>query len=73
MKVSKNIRRGSLIEDLNELVQLAQDGCAVVVYMGGSHFVRPAAFMLNWPLSVILRTKIYHALPIKQDDPKGDK
>ncbi len=67
MRVSKNIRRGSLIDDFNELVQLAEDRCAVVVYMGGSHFVRPAAFMLNWSVAQILRTKIYHALPIKDD------
>jgi hypothetical protein len=70
MQITKNIIRGSLIEDLNELVQLAKYKESVVAYMGGSYFVRPAAFMLNWPLSTILRTKIYHALKNETEDPQ---
>lgn len=62
MKVSKNMRRGALITDLNELVQLAQDRQSVVIFAGGSHYIRPAAFILNWQLSMVLRMKIYHAL-----------
>lgn len=62
MKVSKNKYRGALIEDLNELVSLAMDKESVVVFVGGSHVVRPAAFIINWQLSTIIKLKIYHAI-----------
>ena len=32
IRVSKNMKRGALINDLNEIVQLAEDKCSVVNY-----------------------------------------
>lgn len=32
IRVSKNMKRGALINDLNEIVQLAEDKCSVVIY-----------------------------------------
>lgn len=34
IRVSKNMKRGTLINDLNEIVQLAEDKCSVVIYFG---------------------------------------
>jgi hypothetical protein len=62
MKVSKNRWRGSKIEDLNELIQLAQDKQSIVIGMGNIHFVRPAAWVIQWPLQMILNRSVYHAL-----------
>lgn len=65
--VSKNMKRGAQITDLNELVQLAEDKCSVVIYMNRyTFYVRPAAFILNWQLCMILRVRIYNCLPIKK-------
>lgn len=62
MKVSKNRWKGSEITDLNELVVLAECKESVVLKLGGYHIVRPAAFILNWPIAMVLRHKIFHSL-----------
>lgn len=62
MKVSKNRWRGARIDDLNELVILAKCRESVVISKGNVHFVRPAAFVIQWPLAMILNNKIYHCL-----------
>lgn len=62
MKVSKNIERGEPITSLDFLMTLARERKSVVVYVGGNHFVRAAAFIVNWPLSMIVRMKFYHAV-----------
>lgn len=62
MQVTKNIRKGDPITSLDFLMVLAREKKSVVVDCGGWHFVRPAAFMVNRPLSMVVRTKIYHAI-----------
>jgi len=67
MKVSKNIKRGAeiTVADLPELVWLAKERQSVVVLFGKNYYcVRPAAFILQWKLSEILKHKIYNALKI---------
>ena len=61
-KVSKNICKGGRIDDLNELVKLAKARKSVVVISGCGTYVRPAAFMIHWPLAMILRHSIYYAI-----------
>jgi hypothetical protein len=63
MRVSKNISRGKEIVDLNEIPRLALEKRSVVVGMNKyTHYVRPAAFMLMWPLNQILKIKLYYAV-----------
>lgn len=62
MKVSKNIEMGEQITSLDFLMTLARERKAVVVYVGGNHFVSAAGFIVNWPLSMIVRMKFYHAV-----------
>jgi len=63
MQVSKNIWRGGLITDLNELPKLAEQRKSVVLTLGGKvNFVRPAAFILQWSLAMVLNHKIYYAV-----------
>lgn len=62
MRISKNISRGGLIKDMCELYSLSCEKKSVVVYIGGHHFIRPAAFMIHWSLCQLLRTKIYHSI-----------
>ncbi len=62
MKVSKNRWRGSRIDDINELVMLAKDKQSVVILQGKEHIVRPAAWIIHWPLAMILNQHIYHCL-----------
>lgn len=62
MRVSKNIHKGGRITDLNELVKMANEKKSVVVMLGHTHFIRPAAFMLNWTVAQILRTQLFYAI-----------
>lgn len=69
IRVSKNMKRGTLINDLNEIVQLAEDKCSVVIYFGKHTCkVLPAAVIINWPLRLILRYKIFNALKINEKE-----
>jgi hypothetical protein len=72
MKVSKNISRGEEITDLREIKRLALNRESVVMSRGQFHWVRPAAFILGWPLNEILNTKLFYS--IKENGPnKTDK
>lgn len=64
MKVTKNIEKGDRITSLDYLMTLAREKKSVVVYVGGDHFVRPAAFVVNWPLSMVCRMHFYHAVKL---------
>lgn len=65
MKVTKNISRGGQIKDMTVIYSLAIKKQSIVVAMGGTHFVRPAAFIMNWTLFQLMRTKIYYAVKDK--------
>lgn len=68
MKVSKNISKGSQITSIDYLVTLAKERKSVVLEHGSGfwHSIRPAAFIINWPLITITRFKIFHA--VKESD-----
>jgi hypothetical protein len=72
MNVTKNIETGDRITSLDYLMSLARERKSVVVYVGGAHFVRPAAFVVNWPLSMIVRMRFYHAVK-KINAPENSK
>lgn len=65
MKISKTISRGGEITSLDYLLTLARAKRAVVVQHGNWYWIRPAAFIVNWPLTTILRYKFYHAVKEK--------
>ncbi len=65
MKITENIERGERITSLDFLMTLARQRKSVVVYVGGGHFVRPAAFIVNWSLAMVDRMKFYHAIKIE--------
>jgi len=62
MQITKNIFRGGKITDLNEIKRLATERKSIVVGAGYGYFVRPAAFILQWPLAMILRYSIYYSV-----------
>lgn len=63
MKISKNIHLGGIIEDLNELVRLAKDKKSVVVYYTPNLCsIRPAAFIIQWSIAMIINHKIHYAI-----------
>lgn len=72
MRVSKNIERGERITSLDFLMTLAREKKSVVVYVGGQLFVRPAGFVVNWPLSLVARMNFYHAVKTS-NAPEGNK
>lgn len=65
MKVSKNIYRGGLITDINEIQRLALEKKSVVLRLGAQHLVRPAAFILGWPLFMILKADLYYSVRVQ--------
>lgn len=68
MKVSKNIKQGSEIKDLKILLELALKAQSVVVKTNhGWFYVRPAAWIVNWPLREILKCTFYQSVKIKHD------
>lgn len=62
MRVSKNIHKGGRITDLNQLIAMAKDKKAVIVVLGGHHFIRPAAFMINWSVAQLSKTQLFYAI-----------
>lgn len=74
MKVSKNIWKGAEITNLAELQKLAVDGKSVVVKTKFYTYVKPAAFMINWPLCRLLNLTFFHAINKKDfDDPQDSQ
>lgn len=63
MKVSKNLKRGELVTSLPDLMKLAEEKQSVCFLMGGWHDkklkVRPAAFLVNWPLCRLVGMTIF--------------
>jgi hypothetical protein len=61
--MSSNIAKGGRIEDLSELLWLAENKKSVVVQYGEKHlYVRPAAFLIGWPLKTLSRYSFYYAV-----------
>ncbi len=64
-KVSKNIYKGDLILDIQEIQKLANEGQSIVQevrYIDRKYRVRSAAFYLSWPLRTLLTSKFYYAI-----------
>jgi hypothetical protein len=61
MRVSKNIEKGKQIRDITELFSLSLKKKSVVVQLGEAYFVRPAAFLMEWRLSQLLKAKLFYA------------
>lgn len=61
--MSKNIIKGERIDDLKELNWLACNRRSVVVVHGGRElYVRPAAFLVGWPLKTLLKFEFHYAI-----------
>jgi hypothetical protein len=63
-KVSKNIQKGDEIIDYKVIKSLALNRESIVLTNGKVTFVKPAAFILGWPLSLILNFKFYYSIKI---------
>lgn len=63
-KISNNVWLGGLIIDLNELPRLANEKKSVVISRGmaGAYIIRPAAFIVQWSIAMIMNQKIYYAI-----------
>lgn len=65
MNASKNIRQGREIKDLRLLSALALERKSVVVKtIHGWVYVRPAEWLLQWPLSEIVKCQFFHSIKI---------
>lgn len=63
--MSKNIIKGERIEDLKELIWLADNKrSVVVVHRGRELYVRPAAFLIGWTLRTLLKFEFHYAIKI---------
>jgi hypothetical protein len=62
MQVSKNITKGKEIKDLRELYSLAIKKQSVVVYCNKWWYVRPAGFMINWPLAQLVHVQLFYSV-----------
>lgn len=62
---SKNIAIGEPVPNLNELIRLANEGKSVVVRGAWSCYVKPAAFMIHWPLALLSRMEFHYSIKVK--------
>ena len=66
MNASKNIRQGREIKDLRKIKLLAEERKSVVVKTNhGWIYVRAAAFVLQWPLSEVVKCQFYQSVKIE--------
>lgn len=73
MRVSKNIEKGKEITDLRVLLHLAKERRSVVVTRVHT-YVRPAAWVISWPLREILNYRFYYAVKdTKNNAPQNNK
>lgn len=63
--VSKNIAVGEPISNMDELLRLADEGKSVVVHGAWGYYVKPAAFMIHWPLALLGRMKFHYSVKVK--------
>lgn len=66
MRISKNYLRGERVVDLRVLLYMAQQKESVCVRIGTHHFIRPAAFMINWSLAMLLKAEMYYIIKSKE-------
>lgn len=61
---TKNIRVGDSIKDLMDLKRLADEKKSVAFRRGIQQIwaVRPAAFMMQWPLAQLMNLKLYYTI-----------
>jgi hypothetical protein len=64
--VTKNIGKGEPINDLRELVRLANEKKSIIVYGGWGCYVRPAAFMINWSLGQLAKMRFFYSININK-------
>ena len=62
---SKNIAIGETVPNLNELIRLANEGKSVVVRGTWGYYVKPAAFMIRWPLELLGRMEFHYSIKVK--------
>lgn len=62
MQITKNVWKGGEITDLNELVELSRQKKSVVLRTGDFFSVRPAAFIIQWSIAMIINHKIYYGI-----------
>lgn len=63
MMVSKNISKGEPINDLKDIVRLANEGKSIIMQRHKDwHEVRPAAFYQNWRLIDLSRVKFFYTI-----------
>ena len=63
--ITKNIGKGEKINNLSELIRLAYEGKSVIVKGPWHYWVRPAAFMINWPLYHLSKLSFFYSINIK--------
>ena len=63
--ITKNIGKGEPISNLAELKRLALEGKSVIVETAWHKYVRPAGFMINWPLTHLLNLKFFYSIKLK--------
>jgi hypothetical protein len=63
--VTKNIAQGEPLASLDELVRLARESKSVVVESPYYRYIRPAAFMIHWPLVHLVSLKFYYTIKVK--------
>ena len=68
--MTKNITKGGKIDDLKELEWLSQNKRTVVVKYGNKDlYIKPAAFLIGWPLKTLLKYEFYYAIKNKSNLP----
>lgn len=64
--VTKNIGKGEPINDLRELVRLAEEKKSIIMRLGWNWYVRPAAFMINWSLGQLAKMQFFYSIKINK-------
>ena len=68
IKVSKNLYKGELITDFTQLMVLADQKKSVCFHQGWESIwvIRPASFIINWPLAMLVRMRLYTTKRIEE-------
>jgi hypothetical protein len=61
-KISKNFYKGKEITDLKEIYQISLIRGSIIVSNNYVNWIKPASFILHWPLSVILLYRYYYSI-----------
>lgn len=66
MRISKNYIRGERIVDLRVLIYMAQKKESICLVIGTGNYIRPAAFIINWSLAMLVKAEMYYILKSKE-------